>query len=104
MGAQGKVAIITGGDSGIGRAVARLFSLEGASVAITYVPDVEEKDADDTLDIIKKNKVADAKDPIKIGVDIGFAENCKKVQIPITHQQICNTNNYNFPSNHRFWA
>lgn len=76
---KGKVAIITGGDSGIGRAVARLFSLEGASVAITYVPDTEEKDAQDTLDIIKSNKVADAKDPIKIAVDLGFDENCKKV-------------------------
>ncbi|CAM6093495.1 unnamed protein product [Calypogeia fissa] len=76
---KGKVAIITGGDSGIGRAVARLFSLEGASVAITYVPNMEEKDADDTLELIKKNKTADAKDPIKIGVDLGFDENCKKV-------------------------
>ncbi|KAG6542391.1 hypothetical protein Mapa_016220 [Marchantia paleacea] len=76
---KGKVALITGGDSGIGRAVAYLFSLEGATVAFTYVPGDEEKDAEDTLEIIKKNKCPDAKDPIKIGMDLGFDENCKKV-------------------------
>ncbi|KAL3683590.1 hypothetical protein R1sor_001612 [Riccia sorocarpa] len=76
---QGKVALITGGDSGIGRATADLFSQEGATVAITYVPGKEEKDADDTLDIIRKGKTPSAKDPIKIGADLGYDENCKKV-------------------------
>jgi NAD(P)-dependent dehydrogenase (short-subunit alcohol dehydrogenase family) len=43
----GKVALITGGDSGIGRAVAVLFAREGADIAITYLPD-EESDAQTT--------------------------------------------------------
>ena len=44
---EGKVALITGGDSGIGRAVAILFAREGANVAITYLPQ-EQPDADET--------------------------------------------------------
>ena len=44
---RGKVALITGGDSGIGRAVAVLFAREGANVAFTYLPE-EESDAKET--------------------------------------------------------
>src|SRR5256885_6181424 len=43
---QNKVAIITGGDSGIGRAVAIAFAKEGADVAIVYLE--EDKDAQET--------------------------------------------------------
>jgi len=43
----GKVAMVTGGDSGIGRAVAVLYAKEGADVAIVYLPE-EQGDAEDT--------------------------------------------------------
>lgn len=48
----GRVALITGGDSGIGRAVAYLYAREGADVAITYLPE-EKQDADDTCHAIE---------------------------------------------------
>ncbi|KAK9919790.1 hypothetical protein M0R45_028368 [Rubus argutus] len=76
---QGKVALVTGGDSGIGRAVCHYFAQEGATVAFTYVKGQEDKDARDTLEIIKQVKTSDAKDPIAVAADLGFDENCRRV-------------------------
>jgi NAD(P)-dependent dehydrogenase (short-subunit alcohol dehydrogenase family) len=65
---EGKAAIVTGGDSGIGRSVAVLFAREGADLAIVYKPE-EQVDADETAKHIEKEgrrclKIpGDVKDP-----------------------------------------
>ena len=52
---DGRRALITGGDSGIGRAVAVLFAREGADIAINYLPE-EQGDADETKRAIEAEK------------------------------------------------
>ena len=66
-----KVALITGGDSGIGRAVAVLFAREGADVAIVYLPE-EQSDAEETQRAIEK----EGRRALLIPGDVREAEFC----------------------------
>uniref|UniRef100_A0ACD5ZHM8 Uncharacterized protein n=1 Tax=Avena sativa TaxID=4498 RepID=A0ACD5ZHM8_AVESA len=79
---QGKVALVTGGDSGIGRAVCLCFAMEGATVAFTYLKGHEDKDAEETLHAlrdIKSRSGAGGGDPMALPADLGYEENCRKV-------------------------
>ncbi|MCA1011665.1 SDR family oxidoreductase [Halobacillus halophilus] len=49
---EGKIAVITGGDSGIGRAVSLYFAREGADVAVLYLD--EQQDAEDTKQLVEQ--------------------------------------------------
>lgn len=71
----GKTAIVTGGDSGIGRAVAALFSREGADVAIVYLADEETKDAEKTKSIVKN----EGRRAICLQGDLGSQDFAKEV-------------------------
>jgi NAD(P)-dependent dehydrogenase (short-subunit alcohol dehydrogenase family) len=67
-----KVAIVTGGDSGIGRAVAVMFAKEGADVAITYLE--EHDDAARTQQLIE----AQGRKCLKLDGDVGVKKACEK--------------------------
>jgi NAD(P)-dependent dehydrogenase (short-subunit alcohol dehydrogenase family) len=69
---EGKVALITGGDSGIGRAVAVLYAREGADVAIVYLN--ETRDAQETRDAVEKEGTR----CLLIEGDVTDPEFCKK--------------------------
>ncbi len=71
---EGKKAIITGGDSGIGRAIAILFAMEGADVLIVYLPE-EEQDAQETKKEVEKR----GRKCYLTSTDLKKQENCKKV-------------------------
>jgi NAD(P)-dependent dehydrogenase (short-subunit alcohol dehydrogenase family) len=70
---SGKVALITGGDSGIGRAVAVLYAREGADVAIIYLP-VEQGDAEETRRAVE----AEGRTALLIPGDVREAEFCRQ--------------------------
>jgi NAD(P)-dependent dehydrogenase (short-subunit alcohol dehydrogenase family) len=69
---QGKVALITGGDSGIGRAVAIVYAKEGADVAIVYLN--EHEDAEETKRLVEK----EGQRCITIAGDVGGEPFCKE--------------------------
>ena len=69
---EGKVALITGGDSGIGRAIAVAMAREGADIAIVYLE--EHKDADETLRLVED----EGREAIKIAGDVGDEQFCRR--------------------------
>lgn len=70
---EGKVAIITGGDSGIGRSVAVQFAKEGADVVIAYLN--EHEDAEEIAADVRKY----GREPLLIATDISEEANCKSI-------------------------
>lgn len=70
---KGQVAIITGGDSGIGRSVAVLYAREGANVAIIYLPE-EETDAKTTAEYIER----EGGQALLLPGDVSKADFCRK--------------------------
>jgi len=71
---RGKKAIVTGGDSGIGRAAAVMYAMEGADVAIVYLPE-EQVDAEKTKQLI----VAAGQQCLLLPQDIRDEQGCNRV-------------------------
>src|SRR5215208_3856422 len=68
---EGKVALITGGDSGIGRAVALAFAREGADVLISYLE--ADQDAEETRQAVEDS----GKRCVTVKGDIGDEQHCR---------------------------
>jgi NAD(P)-dependent dehydrogenase (short-subunit alcohol dehydrogenase family) len=69
---QDKIAIITGGDSGIGRAIAIAFAKEGTDVSVVYLE--ERKDANETKRLVEEHR----RKCLLIEGDVGQEEFCRK--------------------------
>ncbi|GAB3079972.1 SDR family oxidoreductase [Nocardioides zeae] len=71
---EGHVALITGGDSGIGRAVALAYAREGADIAFTHLPE-EQPDADETARLVREA----GRRVLPLAVDLRDPEACRSV-------------------------
>ena len=71
---EGKKAVITGGDSGIGRAVAIAFAREGADVLISYLPEEEEDAQQARAQIEQAGRTA-----VLVPGDISSADHCRAI-------------------------
>jgi NAD(P)-dependent dehydrogenase (short-subunit alcohol dehydrogenase family) len=69
---KNKVAVISGGDSGIGRAVAVLFAREGAKIAIVYLE--EDNDAEETAELVEE----EGSEALLLRGDIGDKKFCEE--------------------------
>lgn len=75
---SGKRALVTGGDSGIGRAVSIAFAKEGADVAIAYFADMEDDDAERTAQLVR----AQGRHCLLCKTDLGVEAACQGL---VTH-------------------
>ena len=77
---NGKVALVTGGDSGIGRAVAVAYAKEGADVAISYLD--EHEDAQETMRLVQ----AEGRDVMAIAGDLGDSAHCDDLVVQVVER------------------
>lgn len=77
---NGKVALVTGGDSGIGRAVAVAYAKEGADVVISYLD--EHEDAQETMRLV----LAEGRQVMAIAGDLGDSAHCDDLVVQVVQR------------------